>query len=704
MHFLNPAALIALAAAAVPLAVHLLHRGSSEPLPFSNLSFLRRLHQSRMRSIRLRQWLVLLLRTLAVAALVLAFARPALRGGESGWFGRPAPVAAAILLDASYSTGYRPGSVRVFERLRSRAIGLLELFSPGDEVRVIPFASDAVPVDGELPQALRELAVRQEGTHVEEALRAAEHHFEDKGMQRELFIFSDFAAPGWLEVAARRSAEWSRTAVYTADLELSGRANRFVSAVEAGSWLAAPGGRWRIRAEVVNASESILEQFSADLFIDGERVQRRAVELQPGGRAELEFATTPRRDGFLSGYVEIEEDALTLDDRRYFTAFIPRHVRVVMAGDPGDLYFAQQALAAAAVGDPSLELDSISLSSLGPGALDEAEVLILCNVSRIGGGQIGAVRDFAARGGGVVLFPGADADISYLNRHLLSNLIPASIRSAVGRPEPPQGRRRASFLRIDPEASDEVLLRGLTEAATGPRFFSVFSLIANPGASPLLSFGDGSPAALIAGGRAGRVVLFAVPLSLEWSELPSTALFAPLLQRLCRLLGTPSQGAPDYLVGETVRRRLPGTGPGHRIEVRTPSGRRYHQSAEATSEGTFWTGRPGEAGVWRLEEGGAVIDRFAVNVDTGESDLEEVSPRQLERVFGPGRVVPLAADADLREQVLVRRYGRELWREFLLAALALLLAESWIARAPRSGSEGAGAEPVQPSSRSASKV
>jgi hypothetical protein len=108
--------------------------------------------------------------------------------------------------------------------------------------------------------------------------------------------------------------------------------------------------------------------------------------------------------------------------------------------------------------------------------------------------------------------------------------------------------------------------------------------------------------------------------------------------------------------------------------------------------------------VWRLEKGGEVVDRFAVNVDTRESNLEEVSPGQLERIFGPARVVPLASDANLREQVLVRRYGRELWREFLLAALALLLAESWLARAPRSASQTAEEEPVQPASRSASKV
>ncbi len=703
MQFLNPAALIALAAAAVPLAVHLLHRGSSQPLPFSNLRFLRRLHQSRMRSIRLRQWLVLLLRTLAVAALVLAFARPALRGGEGGWFGRPAPVAAAILLDASYSTGYRPGSVRIFELLRSQAIDLLELFTPGDEVRVIPFASAAVPIDGKLPQELRELAVRQEGTDVEAALRAAERHFEEAGLRRELFICSDLAAPGWVKVVARRSPEWSQTAIYTTDLQLSGRGNRYLSAVDAGSWMAAPGGRWRIRAEVVNSSEIRSEKFAADLFIDGERMQRRTVELQPGERSELGFATTPRRDGFTSGYVEIEEDALTLDDRRYFTAFIPRQVRVVMAGDSGDLYFAQQALAAAASGDPSLELDSSSPGSLGSGVLDEAGVLILCNVSQLGSEQIGAVRDFAARGGGVVVFPGPDADISYLNRHLLSTLIPASIVKAVGRPGP-AGRRPASFLRLDPAASDEVLLEGLTEAAARPRFFAAFSLMTNPGVSALLSFGDGSPAAAMAWRRMGRVVLFAVPLSLEWSELPSSALFAPLLQRLCRLLGTPSQGGGGYLVGQTVRRLLLGVVPGDRVEVRTPSGRRYFQSAEANSEGTFWTGRPAEAGVWRLEKGGEVVDRFAVNVDTRESNLEEVSPGQLERIFGPARVVPLASDADLREQVLVRRYGRELWREFLLAALALLLAESWLARAPRSASQTAEEEPVQPASRSASKV
>ena len=102
MQFLNPAILAGLVAALIPLAIHLLHRGRTRPLPFSNLLFLRRLHHSRMRRVRLRQWLVLLLRTLIIALIIGAFARPAYQAG-SGWGGGSAPVSAVLLLDRSFS-------------------------------------------------------------------------------------------------------------------------------------------------------------------------------------------------------------------------------------------------------------------------------------------------------------------------------------------------------------------------------------------------------------------------------------------------------------------------------------------------------------------------------------------------------------------------------------------------------------------------
>ena len=78
-----------------------------------------------------------------------------------------------------------------------------------------------------------------------------------------------------------------------------------------------------------------------------------------------------------------------------------------------------------------------------------------------------------------------------------------------------------------------------------------------------------------------------------------------------------------------------------------------------------------------------IVDLFAVNIDTRESDLAPVDREQVRRVFGD--VHFLQPGDDLRLAVLGNRYGRELWREFLLLALALLALEQWGARAPRDG-------------------
>ena len=80
MTFLNPFMLFGLAAAAIPILLHLLNLRKLKTVEFSSLRFLRELQRTRMRRIRLRQWILLALRTLLILCLVLAFSRPALKG------------------------------------------------------------------------------------------------------------------------------------------------------------------------------------------------------------------------------------------------------------------------------------------------------------------------------------------------------------------------------------------------------------------------------------------------------------------------------------------------------------------------------------------------------------------------------------------------------------------------------------------------
>ncbi|MCI0451385.1 MAG: BatA domain-containing protein, partial [Candidatus Latescibacteria bacterium] len=103
MGFLNIAFLIGLVAAAVPIIIHLLNRRRVKRVKFSSLEFLNEVNKQRMRRINLRRILILILRTLAVLAVVIAFARPTLRSGLL--FAGSVPKNVVVCLDVSFSMG-----------------------------------------------------------------------------------------------------------------------------------------------------------------------------------------------------------------------------------------------------------------------------------------------------------------------------------------------------------------------------------------------------------------------------------------------------------------------------------------------------------------------------------------------------------------------------------------------------------------------
>lgn len=102
MTFLQPSILWALPLVLLPVIIHLLNRLRHRPRAWAAMQFLVAANRSSTSHARLRQWLILLFRTLAVLALILFVARP-LAGGWLGWALSPAPDAILILLDRSPS-------------------------------------------------------------------------------------------------------------------------------------------------------------------------------------------------------------------------------------------------------------------------------------------------------------------------------------------------------------------------------------------------------------------------------------------------------------------------------------------------------------------------------------------------------------------------------------------------------------------------
>ena len=127
MGFLNSAFLFALAAVSIPLIIHFLSKRRIKTIEFSSLKFLEQMQRSRMKWLKIKEMLLLILRMLIIAFIVLAFARPTLRGfiGSS-----KAASSVVLLIDRSASMEAEGETGTIFQEAIRRAGRLLDILEP----------------------------------------------------------------------------------------------------------------------------------------------------------------------------------------------------------------------------------------------------------------------------------------------------------------------------------------------------------------------------------------------------------------------------------------------------------------------------------------------------------------------------------------------------------------------------------------------
>ena len=130
MGFLQPLALIAFPLIALPILIHLINQHRHRTIPWAAMMFLMSAKRMSKGMARLRHFLILLMRVLAVAALIFVISRP-LSGGWLGSIGMSKPDATLILLDRSASMEMQ--DLQAGQSKRSAALQkLAQLLEQGD--------------------------------------------------------------------------------------------------------------------------------------------------------------------------------------------------------------------------------------------------------------------------------------------------------------------------------------------------------------------------------------------------------------------------------------------------------------------------------------------------------------------------------------------------------------------------------------------
>ena len=187
--FTAPWALPGLAAAAIPLLLHLFARRVPPTVVFPATRYLAETARAHHRRLTLQHWLLLLVRTLLIAALVLAAAGPTL---PSAALATHAPAALTLIVDNSLSSAAIAGGTPVLDGLRRAARSILGTTHPDDRLWLL--TADAVPRPGtaeQLAAQLSELAASELRLDLGQAIALARQAMAAQPLHATVVVLSD---------------------------------------------------------------------------------------------------------------------------------------------------------------------------------------------------------------------------------------------------------------------------------------------------------------------------------------------------------------------------------------------------------------------------------------------------------------------------------------------------------------------------------
>ncbi len=731
MTFLNPFVLFGLAAAAIPIILHLLNIRKLRTIEFSTLTFLKELQKSTMRKVKLRQWMLLILRTLLILLVVLAFSRPALKGSLAG-LGTHAKTTMVIILDDTYSMSLHNEGGIFLKQAQANAFRLIDMMKEGDDALFlrlsdVPQATIAEPTHDirRLREAVTQTTATYKQRTIEDALRLTARLLrQSKNFNKEIYVLTDMQKSTVMHYAMQTPDEHghlfdSNVKLFVLPLTDKKFDNVGIDRVTIPSTLFQIGKPFTVEATVHNYSSANVANELASVYLDGARVMQKSISLSAGTSTAASFAISPQRNGFIAGHVELEDDEFEADNKRYFSVYVPPQINVLLVSSHAQSsHYINLALNVSTMGNKNatIVLHEITPAQLTTDAVAQSDVVILFDVNELSSLQAGQLAEFVSnRGGGILFFPGSAMNLQNYNTTILPafglpQMLPLKM-PPYGTPHSGTIPDRNSFLSFDKIDFDHPIFKGMFEenkslvrqkqTIASPRIYTSIHFASTSNLQAIITLADGSPFVWEKKLGAGRVVGFSVGANTTWSDFPVKGIFIPLLYQSLLYAGSSENflsNKNEALAGEPIdvpasqfRRRTANAGVVQSVSMIAPDKNEFllqpsMRSATSTRGSIVFTiEQTALPGIYTLREGRDTLGMIPVNIDPLESDGERATK---ENVFSMAErygisetsVAFIGNSAAIESAVLQTRYGVELWKYLLIAALIVAVIEMIVAR------------------------
>lgn len=695
MSFLNPFFLIALVSVGVPLLIYLLNIRKPKRVRFSTLAFFDALKTTSLKRIKIKRWLLLAIRCLAVVMLVMAASRPflpPLMGFEGG---DNQPKSIGILIDNSPSMQQIDANGPYLEQAISTASTVAGLAGNSDRIFLEVTNGESLFSPGQsvtgADAELNSIEVSNSGNYTRQRIGNLVNRLQDSPEPVNIIYlitdgqssqFSDFddLNETYESVAVQLfkvgNDLQNNVAVTNVELVNSQNGNRDIE----------------LDATVQNFGNSDVRNYFLSLEEDGELITQQIVNLDAKSEEQYRFTYSSGDSEMTKLTVILEGDEYTFDNRRYVAIQKPEQQRIlVVQGDNSRRSFQSYLnplLEAATDQNSNLSVDYSEMNSSVFSDINNYDTIVLDGLEEIPGYAVQELIQTIQEGKGLLFLPSANGDISSYNR-LFQFAGAGRYTDVVGSYGSFQAVDRLSVLTEGHPVLEEMFEKQEDEQIriNAPEVFYYYTYDdRNSNAEKFEIAGTQTGESLITEYKVGNGIMIIAGIGSDpgWSNFPVKPLFAPLLyQTVLYLTAVENQGLKNHQLGKPFRTLLAQNPDQVQLLYEEteilPELQQVYRGTQITHDAQNW--EPGWATV--------VYDEkkllFGVNQNAMESDFNTLSTQELknrlEDSFPDLLADQIEGDTESAErQIQSASFGREIWYWFIIAAFGLLLAESVISR------------------------
>ena len=578
-------------------------------------------------------------------------------------------------------------------------------------------------------------------TNVQPSLELAHEILADSTeLNKELYLISDFARNGWEHW--NRLPNRSGARISLIPVTENAAYNTSIEEIRPSNQLIGVNLLLQLNVTLVNHSEAALDQNLLTLFIGGEK--QKTVSAPFNHTDEILNTTLTHNfstPGTHTGYLTLTEDRLNIDNRRYFALDVIGEVRVLCVGEQADYlmlalnpnnFVHRHQSSAVSRQEPVVAAQTFPRATNAPlrtdnrspitntmilpthctpvafenFPLEDYDVIILADVPKISARINTQLQEFIRHGKSIIVFMNSQSVLmsynAFQNTWFPAETGPALVWS------PPQ--RIGTYQESHPIF--DIFPREGFSAQYAPQFYNGVTLQPTSESKVIAHFEDDTPFLVERIQGTSAVLLYNCGLLMQQrtsataptrytNDLLVNPYFLPMLQQSVLYAAMARRNSLTWggHVGDTYTAYYPRSAGGKAsIRLMEVSGQQENISADGfqqpttdsqntvvpiDEEGRLRFQDTEHPGIYEIEvqtQGSIQRDFFAVNVDSNESNLAQISLQHAAARVGARTPVSEKTEASTvaPDPYDVRRHGREIWGELLILAVCLMMFESFL--------------------------